>query len=261
MGAAEVISFEEVRARKQWDALRGHLHTRFDQWLDGLEAQLQEPAPTLAQVTDAVWNLRQALTGGLTETRVEPAHLGEYTRQQTRCPEGDRHLKAREHVSRPVETMVGVVQFELPYFYCTACRGGVYPFDEVLGLAPGRKQLDVQKAAAKVVTEMPYDEAQTLFRDLTGVSVGSERMHTLTNQVAEGLTVLDVAPSQDEIERRIVEVAAGRWRRPVLVLGIDGAYVPTRPESARERRAGQRGTRAKRASWRGQWRDAKGVRF
>jgi len=46
MGAAEVISFEEVRARKQCDALRRQLHTHFDQWLDGLEAQLQEPAPT-----------------------------------------------------------------------------------------------------------------------------------------------------------------------------------------------------------------------
>ena len=48
MGAAEIISFEEVRARKQWDALREQLHTRFDQWLDELEAQLQEPAPSLA---------------------------------------------------------------------------------------------------------------------------------------------------------------------------------------------------------------------
>ena len=74
MGAAEVISFEEVRARKQWDALRGQLHTRFAQWLDELEAQLQEPAPSLAQVTETVWNLRQALTGGLTETIVEHAH-------------------------------------------------------------------------------------------------------------------------------------------------------------------------------------------
>jgi hypothetical protein len=46
MGAAEVISCEEVRARKQWDALRGQLHTRFDQWLDGLDKQLREPAPT-----------------------------------------------------------------------------------------------------------------------------------------------------------------------------------------------------------------------
>ena len=43
MGAAEVIAFEEVRARKQWDALCGQLHTRFDQWLEGLEAQLRAP--------------------------------------------------------------------------------------------------------------------------------------------------------------------------------------------------------------------------
>jgi hypothetical protein len=74
MGAAEVIAFEEVRARKQWDALRHQLHDRFDQWLDGLEAQLQEPAPTLTQVTETVWHLRQALTGGLTETLVAHAH-------------------------------------------------------------------------------------------------------------------------------------------------------------------------------------------
>jgi hypothetical protein len=38
MGAAEVIAFEEVRARKQWEALRGQL----DRW----EEQLQEPAPS-----------------------------------------------------------------------------------------------------------------------------------------------------------------------------------------------------------------------
>ena len=39
MGAAEVISFEEVRARKQWDTRRHQLHARFDQWLDALETQ------------------------------------------------------------------------------------------------------------------------------------------------------------------------------------------------------------------------------
>jgi hypothetical protein len=70
-----------------------------------------------------------------------------------------------------------------------------------------------------------------------------------------------VAPSREEIERRIEERAAGRFRRPVLVLGIDGAYVPTRPASARQRQSGQRHCRARRASWRGQWRDAKGFRF
>jgi hypothetical protein len=261
MGAAEIISFEEVRARKQWETLRQELHTRFDEWLDGLESQLQVSAPTLAQVTETVWHLRQALTGGLTETIVQQAHRGESTRQQTRCPACDRLLTARAPVVRTVETMVGAVQLMRPYFYCRACHSGVYPLDEVLGLAPGRLQLDVQQAAATLVTEVPYAEAQTLFGNLTGVDVGSERMHTLTNQVAEGLTVLEVTPSRDEIARRITEVAAGHRRRPVVVLGIDGAFVPTRPDSARQRRPGRRGKRAKRALWRGQWRDAKGFRF
>jgi hypothetical protein len=59
----------------------------------------------------------------------------------------------------------------------------------------------------------------------------SERMHTITNQVAEGLTTLDVTPARDEIERRIAGVAPGRLCRPVLALEIDGAYVPSRPEA------------------------------
>src|SRR5438105_2805869 len=109
--------------------------------------------------------------------------------------------------------------------------------------------------------EIPYDEAQTLFGDLTGVGMGSERMHTCTNHVAEGLTVLDVAPSRDEIARRIAQVAAGRWRRPVLVVGIAGASVPTRPERARGRRPGPGRHRAKRALWHGQWRAATGFRL
>ena len=261
MGAAEVISFEEVRARKQWATLRQRLHECFDQWLDRLEQPLHESAPTLAAVTETVWHIRQALTGSLTETIIESVHQGEYTRQQARCLQCDRYLQARGPVRRTVETLVGAVQLERPYFYCPACHVGLYPLDEVLGLSPGRIQLDVQKAAAKLVTEVPYDEAQRLFDDLTGVGMGSERMHTCTNHVAEGLTVLDVAPSRDEIARRIAAVAAGRFRRPVLVLGIDGAYVPTRPESARGRRPGQGRQRAKRALWHGQWRDAKGFRF
>jgi len=51
-------------------------------------------------------------------------------------------------------------------------------------------------AAAQLVTEVPYETAESLFGDLTGLHFGSERMHTVTNQVAEGLTVLDVAPSR-----------------------------------------------------------------
>src|SRR5215216_5613719 len=112
-----------------------------------------------------------------------------------------------------------------------------------------------------LATELPYETASTLFGRLSGITVSSERMHTLIQQVAEGLSVLEVAPSREEIERRVAQVAAGRFRRPVLILGIDGAYVPSRPESARGRRPGQARPRARRARWQHEWREAKGVRF
>jgi hypothetical protein len=261
MGAAEVIAFEKVRARKQWSTLRQQLHERFDQWLDTLETQWHEPPSTLPEVTATVWALRQQLTGGITETIMAHVHRSERDRHQAPCPQCQRVLRVRDRVCRTVETMVGAIQLERPYFYCRACREGVYPFDNALGLVAGCKQLDMQQAAAQVVTEVPYDTAQALFGALTGLHFGSERMHTMTNQVAEGLTVVDVAPSRREIERRIASLSAGRFRRPVLVLGIDGAYVPTRPASAREAQEGRRHTRAQRAHWRGQWRDAKGLRF
>jgi hypothetical protein len=76
MGLAEVISLSEVRASSQWQRLRDDLHIRFDQWFDRLQEQLPNPQISLAEVTEAVWKLRQELTGGLSETIVAHAHSG-----------------------------------------------------------------------------------------------------------------------------------------------------------------------------------------
>jgi Uncharacterised protein family (UPF0236) len=259
--AAEVIALDEVRASRQRQALRHQLHEGFDRWLDALEAQLPEPQLTLAQVSETIWASRQQLTAGVAQTIVEHTHQAERHRETLRCATCDGLLSARPPVSRTVRTMVGDLELARPYFYCRYCRLGTYPLDAVLGLSTGRMQLDVQQAAADLATEVPYDTASTLLGRLSGIAVSSERLHTLTNQVAEGLSVLDVAPSRDEIAWRVAQVAAGRFRRPVLVLGIDGAYVPSRPDEARGRRPGQARSRARRALWRHEWYEAKGFRF
>ena len=250
MGCAEVISLDEVRARTHWATLRQRLHERFDRWLDQLEAALPEVAPTLGQVSETIWALRQQLTGGVAETIVHHTHPEEQHRPYRPCPTCARVLPARGPVHRCVETLVGAVELERPYFYCPVCRTGTYPLDEALDVSAGRLQRDVQQAAVDLATEVPYETASTLFGRLSGITVSSERMHTVTHQVAAGLGVVEVAPSREEIDRRVAQVAAGRFRRPVLVLGIDGAYVPSRPESARGRRPGQARHRARRARWR-----------
>jgi hypothetical protein len=80
--------------------------------------------------------------------------------------------------------------------------------------------------------------ASTVLGRLSGITVRSERMPTLTHQAAAGRTVLDGAPTRDKSEQGRAKRAAGRGRRPVLGLGIDGAYGPSRPASARGGRGG-----------------------
>ena len=258
---AKVIALDDGRASQKHQALRQQLHERFDQWLDALERQLPAAELTLHQVSETIWGLRQPLTASVAQTMVEHRHQAEHRRTSLHCATCERLLQARPTVRRTVEPLVCAIELERPYCYCRQCQCGRYPLDEVLGVRAGRMQLDVQQAAVDLATELPYETASTLFGRLSGITVSSERMHTLIQQVAEGLSVLEVAPSREEIERRVAQVAVGRFRRPVLILGIDGAYVPSRPESARGRRPGQARQRARRARWQHEWREAKGLRF
>jgi hypothetical protein len=91
------------------------------------------------------------------------------------------------------------------------------------------------------------DWPKSRFTELTAVPLGTERMHTLTNQIAEGLTVFDVAPSRQEIIQAVETIVAGRQQRLIMMLAIEGGHVPTRPKTARGRRAGRKCQRAKRS--------------
>ena len=166
--AAEVISLGEVRASQQRQTLRQHLHERFDRWLDALETHLPEPKPTLAQVSETIWMLRQFLTAGVAQTIIEQTHQAEREQQSLRCARCTRLLNARPPVSRTARTLVGDVEIERPYFYCRSCHLGTYPLDAVLGLNSGQMHLDVQQAAIDLATEVSYETASALFGRLRG---------------------------------------------------------------------------------------------
>jgi hypothetical protein len=259
MGAA-VISLVEVREQKQRAEARQHLHACFDRWLATLETHMKNLKPSLEELPHAVWECRQELTGQLTATLREQHFAAEQAQRQAPCPQCGRMVEARAVPTRLVETLVGKVEVARPYFYGVPCSHGFAPLEAGLGLAEGRKQVDLQRAAAKLTAEVPYETARELFAALTGVSWGTARLHTVTNAVAEGLGVLDVAPTRAEIEAQWATVATGQRRRPILVLALAGAYVPLRPEAARGSRPGRKKQRAKRAHWQGEWHEAQGFR-
>jgi hypothetical protein len=261
MGSAAVISLEEFRQARVRAEARRQLHEGLDHWLNAVEERLPEKTPTLDQVTQAVFAMRHELTGMITEALVEQRHRPTLQQQTLPCPHCGRLLRARGSPTRIVETMVGAVSLTRPYFYCIHCQQGFYPLDEVLQLSEHRKQWDMQKAAVSLAGEVPYETASGLFGELTGLSFSDHIVHEVVGELTEGLTVLSVSPTIEEIRQKIAQVAEGRKWRPIVVLAIDGADVPTRPETAKGRRPGRRKKRAKRARWKGQWREAKGFRF
>lgn len=251
MACAAILSLEAFRDTQQRAAIRQRLHDRLDQWLDRLEARVKDPQPTLEQLTQAVFALRQELTQEVTEGLVEQAHRAAMEQRTAACPQCGQTLSARGPQERTVETLVGALRLRRPYFYCERCQRGTTPLDEALQLTERRKQPDVQKAAVQLTKEVPYETACELFAELTGLPLSAHTAHEVTQAVAKGVTVLDVAPSREAIMAKIAAVATGQPWRPILVLAIAGAEVPTRPETAKGRRPGRKKARAKRARWTG----------
>jgi predicted RNA-binding Zn-ribbon protein involved in translation (DUF1610 family) len=171
LGAA-VIALAEVREQKQRAEYRPQLPACFDQWLETLETHMKDPTPTLEELTQAVWECRQELTGQLTATLLEQRFATEQAQRQAPCPQCGRVVEARAVPSRTVATRVGKVEVARPYLYCVPCGHGFAPLEAALGLAEGCKPFDLQRAAAKLRAEVPDEAARELFADLTGVFLG-----------------------------------------------------------------------------------------
>ena len=239
MATAAVISFEEAREAFAKTQARQQLHAQLDRWLDGLEAHMPEDPPSLEELTQAVFAMRQELTGKITEALVGQLHAPIVQQRILGCPDCHRLLPARPAPPRTVHTMVGEVSLCRPYFYCPDCQKGFAPLDDALQLSKRRTQWDLQQAVARLAAEVPYATAQELFTKLTGLSLSDQTVHAVAGELSHELGVLEVSPTAAAIATRVAELAAGRAWRPVLVLAIDGAFVPTRPEEAKEPVAGR----------------------
>jgi hypothetical protein len=261
MATAALISLKETRQAFAKTQARQELHAYLDGWLDKVEAHMSEDTPSLEELTQAVFALRQELTGKITEALVAQRHAPVLDQRILPCPHCQRLLPARPAPPRAVHTLVGEVSLSRPYFYCPQCQQGFSPLDDTLQLSERRTQWDLQQAAARLAAEVPFATAQELFTQLTGLSLSDHTIHAVVGELSHELGVLKVSPTAAEMARRVAEMAARKTWRPIMVLAIDGAFVPTRPEQAKGEAAGGRRTRPRRTRWQGEWKEAKGFRF
>jgi len=75
-------------------------------------------------------------------------------------------------------------------------------------------------------------------------------MFETAGKIAGRFNILDICPARDEIEQKANELSDGKFRRPVMMIAIDGAHAPAGPEPSPWK--GKRG--------KGEWKEAKGFR-
>ncbi len=188
-----------------------------------------------------------AVMTGVIQSQTEAAADDMYA-----CPCCNRTLNSRGHKKRTIVTRHGDIEIERPYFYCVPCRKGYFPTDESLGIVSNAPtQLDIEKAAAKLLQRLPYEEASEVFEDLTGTPLSNRAMHGLAGRLSEATELADVLPTKKAIEKAVREGGKGKVWRPIVVVAADGAAVPLRPDTGR--RDGERGE--------GYWKEAKGFRI
>jgi predicted nucleic acid-binding Zn-ribbon protein len=117
MACAAILSLDEFRDTQRREEIRQRLHDRLDQWLDTLEKRVKEPQPTLEQLTQAIFALRQELTQEVTEGVVEQTYRVAMEQRTVACPQCGQILSARGPQERTVETLVGAIRLRRPYFY------------------------------------------------------------------------------------------------------------------------------------------------
>jgi hypothetical protein len=107
--------------------LRADLTQVADEVIDALLNWTEDAdAPTLTQIEDSVLKLRQRLSERMAHAVLEAQ---EATRPVPgpHCPTCGREMHYKDMKRNTVESRVGHVPMERGYYYCEACRAGLFP--------------------------------------------------------------------------------------------------------------------------------------
>ncbi len=78
---------------------------------------------------------------------------------------------------------------------------------------PQKSQYDLQKLAAELLTEMPFNRAADIFKKATGEQLTDYTIHQLGTQVGEVACDSEIMPKREHVEKAIQELTnVGDWR-------------------------------------------------
>lgn len=243
-----IALLKEVKRSEDW---RTSFYEFVNSRLDKIEKEY--PMENLGDISRAIFQERSEILGRLIQGFIEKKFDHLLNQQVSNCPKCGNQIITQGKRPKNIQTLAGSFELLRPYFYCRDCHIGSYPLDEVLCLSSSSKQYDIQDVEAWLSSEMPYEMARETFERVTGEKQSEHHMYDTVNAIGQELNILDVCPDKEEINHKIAEMSEGKFRRPILMIAIDGAHAPTRPEPSPHPRKGKRG--------KGQWKEVKGFRL
>ena len=172
-----IVSRFEQRVNEFLDYAESYPEASFAE----LEAQARKLsrdclAPALEAVVQAQQESAEAWVG--CECGQIPAYKGEQQRSQ--------------------ETYVGRIQWWRGYYYCTHCRRGRYPLDELLGIGPGAFSEGLQAGVSRLGAALPFRAAADTLTALSAVSISAREVERITEGRGMALEA-QLAEEQDRL--------------------------------------------------------------
>jgi len=139
------------------------------------------------------------------------------------CPCG-QSAHYREMRSRRILTAVGEVELARPYFLCSHCHRGQFPFDVALDVANQDLTPGVRRMLAVVGAEAPFDHGRQHMQLLAGLAVTTKAVERTAETLGQ-----DIGHRQQEQIQRALQldlpVIVGE-PIPILYVQMDGTGVP-----------------------------------
>jgi hypothetical protein len=139
------------------------------------------------------------------------------------CPCG-QSAPYRERRSKPVLTVVGLVEVLRPYYLCAHCGVGQFPVDVELDIENTEFSPGVRRMQGIVGQEAPFDHGREQMKVLAGLEVTTKSVERSAEAIGADIALREQAEIQKALQLELPVVAGEPIR--VLYVQMDGTGVP-----------------------------------
>lgn len=85
------------------------------------------PQPTLAQIEEVVLKLQGQMSEQMAQTVLAEQEASTQNVPGPPCPTCGCEMRYKGDKAHPVESRIGTIQVQRPYYYCSYCHKGLFP--------------------------------------------------------------------------------------------------------------------------------------